>query len=82
MLVLTRGVGQRIYIGDDIILEIVSVGGTGFKRNQVRIGIQAPKEVRIERPDRKRRECEQDDARQLDGGTMPPAFPRSNAHDA
>lgn len=42
MLVLTRRVGESIRIGADIVVHIVNVEG-----NQIRIGVEAPKEVRI-----------------------------------
>ena len=42
MLVLTRQTNERILIGDDIVIEVREVRG-----NQVRIGIEAPPEVRI-----------------------------------
>ncbi len=42
MLVLARKKEEGIYIGDDIIVRIVEIQG-----NQVRLGIQAPKDVRI-----------------------------------
>ena len=45
MLTLTREVGQQIYIGDDIVLTVVSVSPNG----RVRLGIEAPKQVRIDR---------------------------------
>ena len=44
MLVLTRKGGERIQIGDDIVLEILEV-----RQGQVRLGIQAPAHVRIYR---------------------------------
>lgn len=44
MLVLTRKEGQRIRIGDDIWIELVSVVGSA-----VRIGIEAPPDVNIVR---------------------------------
>jgi carbon storage regulator len=42
MLVLTRQPDERILIGDDIVIEVREVRG-----NQIRIGIEAPPEVRI-----------------------------------
>jgi carbon storage regulator len=45
VLTLTREVGQQIYIGDDIVLTVVSVSMNG----RVRLGIEAPKQVRIDR---------------------------------
>lgn len=44
MLILTRRVGETLMIGDD-----VSVTVLGVKGNQVRIGINAPKEVAVHR---------------------------------
>jgi len=42
MLVLTRRVGESIQIGADIVVHIISVEG-----NQIRIGVEAPKEVLV-----------------------------------
>jgi carbon storage regulator len=44
MLILTRRVGETLMIGDD-----VSVTVLGVKGNQVRIGVNAPKEVIVDR---------------------------------
>ncbi|AZR81769.1 MULTISPECIES: carbon storage regulator CsrA [Piscirickettsiaceae] len=44
MLVLTRRVGETLIIGDNIKLTVV-----GLKSGQVRLGIEAPKEVQIQR---------------------------------
>lgn len=44
MLSLFRKVGQRIHIGDDIVVSIVEVGA-----GQARIGIDAPRDVRVDR---------------------------------
>lgn len=44
MLVLTRKTKETLRIGDDISLIILSING-----NQVRIGINAPKEVSVHR---------------------------------
>ena len=45
MLTLTREVGQKILIGEDIVLTVVSVSSNG----RVKLGIEAPKQVRIDR---------------------------------
>ncbi len=42
MLVLTRKVGERIRIGDDVTLQVLEVRG-----GQVRLGLAAPADVRI-----------------------------------
>ena len=42
MLVLTRRVGESLLIGEDTELKILFVG-----KNQVRVGIEAPQEIRI-----------------------------------
>ncbi len=44
MLILTRRVGERLMIGDD-----VSVTVLGVKGNQVRIGVAAPSSVAVHR---------------------------------
>ncbi len=44
MLVLTRRIGKSIVIGD-----VVTVSVLGVKGNQVRIGIEAPPEVQVNR---------------------------------
>jgi carbon storage regulator len=44
MLILTRRVGETLMVGDDVTVTIV-----GVKANQVRIGINAPKDVTVHR---------------------------------
>ncbi len=44
MLILTRRVGESLMIGDDVIVTVL-----GVKGNQVRIGVNAPKEVAVHR---------------------------------
>ena len=51
MLVLTRKIGDSILIGDSIKIQIVHVKGC-----QVRVGIEAPKEVQIVREEISNRE--------------------------
>ena len=44
MLVLTRRVGEEIVIGDDIRIRVTGIAG-----NKVRIGVQAPDFIRVDR---------------------------------
>nr|WP_176456119.1 carbon storage regulator CsrA [Pseudomonas fluorescens]CEK42571.1 Carbon storage regulator [Pseudomonas fluorescens SBW25] len=44
MLILTRRSGESINIGDDIVIRVLAVDG-----GQVRIGVEAPKEVPVHR---------------------------------
>lgn len=44
MLILTRRVGETVMIGNDITVTVL-----GVKGNQVRIGVNAPKEVAVHR---------------------------------
>lgn len=44
MLILGRRVGDTLFIGDDIKVTVL-----GVKGNQVRIGVEAPKDVEVHR---------------------------------
>lgn len=44
MLILTRRVGESLMIGDDINVTVLGIRG-----NQVRIGVNAPKDVSVHR---------------------------------
>jgi carbon storage regulator len=42
MLILSRRLGESLAIGDDVVVTVVGVSG-----NQIRLGITAPREVRV-----------------------------------
>jgi carbon storage regulator len=65
MLMLSRKPGERIFIGDNIIVSIERLHGM-----QVRVGIEAPKELTVHREevwrDIKKREKEQTNGRTVE----------------
>jgi carbon storage regulator len=67
MLILTRRVGETLMIGDS-----VSVTVLGVKGNQVRIGINAPKDVAVHRE-----EIFQRIKREHEGGGEAPQHPET-----
>jgi carbon storage regulator len=69
MLILTRRVGETVMIGDDVTVTVL-----GVKGNQVRIGVNAPRDVAVHREEifeRIKRE-------EQEGGV--PAVPSGNGH--
>ena len=44
MLILTRRVGETVMIGNDVTVTVL-----GVKGNQVRVGVNAPKEIAVHR---------------------------------
>ena len=57
MLILTRRVGETLMIGDQVTVTVL-----GVKGNQVRIGINAPKDVSVHREEIYQRIRRDDDA--------------------
>jgi carbon storage regulator len=51
MLILTRYEGEKIVVGEDIEILVMGLNG-----NQVRLGIEAPREVRVMREELLQRE--------------------------
>ena len=58
MLILTRRVGETLMIGDDVTVTVL-----GVKGNQVRIGVNAPKEVAVHREEISERIKREQDAK-------------------
>ena len=63
MLILTRKVGESVLTGNDISITILSVRG-----NQVKLGVEAPKEVSVHREEIYQRIKQMKDE-QLDGSS-------------
>lgn len=68
MLVLSRKVGERIWIGDEISVTVVRITGGG-----VRIGIEAPSEMPVVREELKVK-LEQAEAQKKADSQVPPTI--------
>jgi carbon storage regulator len=67
MLILSRKAQQAIVIGSDIVVTVVAVN-----RNRVKIGIEAPNNVRVVRRELLPYDLETRDGPVLDAGSTPP----------
>ena len=73
MLILTRRVGETVMIGNDVTVTVL-----GVKGNQVRVGVNAPRDVAVHREEifeRIKREHEE-------GTSSPRPEKNGHAHDA
>jgi len=60
MLILTRRAGETIMVGDEVTVTII-----GIKANQVRIGVDAPRQIAVHREEIYHRiQAEKDQARE------------------
>jgi len=73
MLILTRRVGESLMIGDDVSVTIL-----GVKGNQVRVGVNAPRDVAVHREEiYERIKQEQLEQSTESDGTEPDPVPKS-----
>ena len=62
MLILTRRIGETLMVGDDVTITVL-----GVKGNQVRIGVNAPKDVAVHREEIYQRIQKEKSAENVDG---------------
>lgn len=62
MLILSRRTGETVMIGEDVTVTIL-----GVKGNQVRIGVKAPKNMRVDREEIRERKDRENSGEDADG---------------
>jgi carbon storage regulator len=74
MLILTRRVGETVMIGNDVTVTIL-----GVKGNQVRVGVNAPRDVAVHREEIFER-IKREEGGEGSGASPRSAAPRSNGN--
>jgi carbon storage regulator len=77
MLILTRRVGETVMIGNDVTVTVL-----GVKGNQVRIGVNAPRDVAVHREEIYERIKRENEQQQQGGESSPRPTKNGHAHDA
>ncbi len=67
MLILTRRVGEKLIIGENVTVTVL-----GVKGNQIRIGIDAPRDVAVNREEIYQRILKEQEALSADGQARNP----------
>jgi len=66
MLILTRRVGETVMIGDEVTVTVL-----GVKGNQVRLGVNAPKDIAVHREEIYERIRREQDEQEVTGSEDP-----------
>jgi carbon storage regulator len=78
MLILTRRVGETLMIGDEVTVTVL-----GVKGNQVRIGVNAPRDVAVHREEiYERIKREQEQAAAQGDGPVSVSVPPGHSHNS
>ena len=73
MLIITRRPGEKVMLGDDVVIEVIEVSGSS-----VRIGIAAPKSIPVYREELWRAVKDENEAAAKAKGDLPQDLPVKN----
>lgn len=75
MLILTRRIGERLRINDEVIVTILEIKG-----NQIRIGVSAPKDIAVHREEIYRKSSPEQKAESVNKHTDPSQYSHHNKY--